>query len=358
MTRTAFATGLIGASLLAVLAGSGAVAQMPPTPPAATSPATAATPPAPQPDLPVDVIRADPAFDALVKPGVKPTVLLTIEGLRGEGPLWYRGKLYVSDQRGGNVYAIDGKTGAYKAVSTGAGGKIDLAQRYNMGPNGHVPYKGGETLIMRQDVRDVSILHADGSFTPLLTGYQGKRFNAPNDMVFGADGTLWFTDPTFSAPVPLRELPYAAVWRYRNGELTPAITDMNLPNGIGLSPDGRTLYVDNSGPERYIRAYDVGKDGALANMRMFARFDPAVTARGAADGMKVDAKGNVWVTGPGGVWVYNPQGKLLGRIQLPQPVTNVAFGGADLQTLYFTMGPTVFQMPVGVKGQVPLYAGK
>jgi gluconolactonase len=362
----------LAATLTALAMGTSALAQMPAAapsapavPPAAPAPATPAPPApsgpfpgpagqAPQPIMPIEVFRLDPRFDRLVAPEARPELLVTIEGMAGEGPLWQRGQLWVSDQRGGNIYAIDVRTGAHRTVSSGAGGKIDLSQRFNMGPNGHVPYLKGETLIMRQDVRDISILHADGSFTPWLTNYQGKRFNAPNDMVFAADGTLWFTDPTFSTPAPWRELPWAAVWRYRKGELTPVVTDMNLPNGIGLSPNGRRLYVDNSGPERYVRVYDVDAKGELSNGRLFAKLDmPGL--RGGADGLKVDAQGNLWVTGPGGVSVFAPDGTRLGRIQLPQGISNLVFGGPDLKTVFFTSGASIYRLRALVKGQVPKY---
>src|SRR5260370_28289931 len=100
-----------------------------------------------------------------------------------------------------------------------------------------------------------------GGLKPFLSKYEGKRFNSPNDLVFTKDGALWFTDPSFGLPKmdadPKKELKYNAVWRYAGGKLTPVVTDMTQPNGIGFSPDGKTLYVSNSIPEMYIRAYDV-----------------------------------------------------------------------------------------------------
>jgi gluconolactonase len=309
------------------------------------------------PELPFSIVRLDPAFDKVVPPDAKLETLVTIPGMSGEGPLWYRGLLWVSDQRGGDIYTIDIATGAYRPAAEKAT-KIDLTQRFNMGPNGHVPYKNGETLVARQDVRDVARLGRDGKFTPLVGDYQGKRFNAPNDLLIGQDGTLWFSDPTFSVPAGQRDLPYAAVFRYREGVLTPVITDMNLPNGIGLSPDGHILYVNNTGPTTYVRAYDVARDGTLSNMRELVNFpvDPAV--RGSPDGLKVDSAGNVWTTGPGGVSVISPQGKILGRIQFPQFTSNLAFGGADMRSVFFTSGPTVYRIHAAVAGQIPKYAVK
>lgn len=303
---------------------------------------------------PFGIVRLDPAFDKIIPPDAKLDTLVTIPGMSGEGPLWYRGLLWVSDQRGGDIYTVDITTGSYKPAADKAT-SIDLTQRFNMGPNGHVPYKNGETLVARQDVRDVARLGRDGKFIPLLSNYQGKRFNAPNDLLIGQDGTLWFSDPTFSVPRGQRDLPYAAIFRYRDGVLTPVITDMNLPNGIGLSPDGRTLYVNNTGPTKYVRAYDVARDGTLSNMREFFTFPVDPTVRGSPDGLKVDSAGNVWTTGPGGVSIISPQGKLLGRLQFPQFTSNIAFGGPDMRSVFFTSGPTVYRIRAGVAGQIPKY---
>jgi gluconolactonase len=174
-------------------------------------------------------------------------------------------------------------------------------------------------------------------------------------MVFGPDGTLWFTDPTFSVPQGVqRDLPYAAVFRFRNGTLSPVITDMNLPNGIALSPDGRILYVNNSRPEMFVRAYDVARDGTLSNPRELVRFPANPDLRGVPDGMKVDSKGNIWTTGPGGITILSPAGVALGRIQLPVNSTNIAFGD-DFYSVFFTSGSTIYRIRSLVKGQIPKY---
>jgi gluconolactonase len=311
-------------------------------------------PPPPRPLLPFALVRLDPAFDAIIAPGTQLDTVATIPGLNAEGPLWHEGRLWVSDQRGGRIYAIalDGKV---ETIAENAGGPIDPALRVNQGPNGELAYKDGGIIVMRQGLRDVGHRGKDGAITSFLPNYQGKKFNSPNDMVFSPDGTLWFTDPPFSLPktVPA-DLPYAAVFRLRNGVLTPVITDMNLPNGIALSPGGKILYVNNTRPDMYIRAYDVAPDGTLSNQRELIRFasDPAV--RGVPDGMKVDSSGNIWTTGPGGILVLAPSGKILGRIQLPATATNIAFGD-DFHSVFFTSGPTIYRIRSLVKGQIPKY---
>ena len=137
------------------------------------------------------------------------------------------------------------------------------------------------------------------------------------------------------------------------------ITDMPMPNGIGFSPDGKTLYVSNTGPA-FIRAYDVAKDDTLSNERVFFQWDlhPSTPLAGAPDGLKIDVEGNLWATGPGGVNVITPQGKLLGRLQGPGHTSNLAFGGPDGRTVFVTGGQFVYRVKTLVRGETPLYAVK
>jgi gluconolactonase len=224
------------------------------------------------------------------------------------------------------------------------------------GSNGLTVDSQGRLLICQHGERRIARVEKDGTQTPLADRFEGKRFNSPNDLVVGPDGTLWFTDPTFSVPQGVtRELPFAGVYRYRAGVLTPVIQDMPLPNGIALSPDGKTLYVNNSRPS-FVRAYALAADGSLSNMRELIRFEPDPNVRGVPDGMKVDVKGNLWTTGPGGAWILSPAGKKLGRIQLPRNCTNIAFGDADYRSAFFTCGPSVFRVRSLVAGEKPQYA--
>lgn len=322
----------------------------------------------PQTPLPFQIVKADPALDAVIAPDTKLETVVTIPGLNGEGPMWKDGKLWFSDQRGGNLYTVtmDGKT---TVIAEKAGGPINPAMQENQGPNGLITDKDGTVLVCRQSIRDIARLNADGTFTPFLTGFEGKQFNSPNDMVFGNDGALWFTDPPFSvpgfrslngaAPDPkVKPLSFSGAYRYKDGKLTAMVTDLALPNGIGISPDGKTLYLNNTRPA-IMRAYDIGPDGSLSNMRVVYDFaQPAGSElRGAADGMKVDSAGNVWTTGPGGILIISPKGVLLGRIQLPSGSTNLAFGD-DLHSVFFTSGQTIYRLHSLVAGLKPLYFRK
>ena len=149
-----------------------------------------------------------------------------------------------------------------------SGGLKNAPQDGNFGSNAMITDKDGSILLTRMYVGTIERMDDKGNLKPFLSKYEGKRFNSPNDLVFTRDGALWFTDPSFGLPKmdadPKKELKYNAVWRYAGGKLTPVITDMTQPNGIAFSPDGKTLYVSNSMPDMYIRAYDVGADGKLS----------------------------------------------------------------------------------------------
>jgi gluconolactonase len=196
-----------------------------------------------------------------------------------------------------------------------------------------------------------------GNLKPFLSNYQGKRLNSPNDLVFTKDGALWITDPPFGLPKmdadPKKQLKYNPVWRYADGKLTPVITDMTAPNGIAFSPDQKTLYVSNSMPKMYIRAYDVGAGGKLSNPRELISFPPPNPAD-VPDGMKVDSAGNLWASGPGGVRIITPQGKVLGQIVIPETVANVGFAD-DGKTIYLTGSTSLYRLHSVIPGEIPLY---
>jgi len=320
-----------------------------------------------QPERPFKVIAMDPSFGRIIAPDAQLEPIITIPGVSGEGPVWRNGALWYSDQKGGSIYAVTPQ-GKSREVLKLAGGPVDDTKTFSQGPNAIVAYKDGAVLFCRQGMRDIAIMDKNGKVSPFLSTYEGKRFNSPNDMVIGHDGTLWFTDPPFSlpgwrgrkpgAPEPAaRQIPFNGVFRYKDGHLAPVITDMVTPNGPGLSPDGRTFYVNNTAPGPLVRAYDVGDTGNLSNMRVIADFRTnSDWGRGYPDGLKVDSAGNVWTTGPGGIIIISPSGKTLGRIQTPSTATNMAFGERDYKSLFIVSGATVYRLRTVIKGQVPTYA--
>lgn len=154
-----------------------------------------------------------------------------------------------------------------------------------------------------------------------------------------------------------KELPCNAVFRYSHGQLVPAITDLTLPNGIGLSPDGKTLYVSNTGPKMFVIAYDVDSNGKVSNGRVLISYPDRSAGRGVPDGLKVDMAGNVWATGPGGIRIITPQGKVLGQIKLPEVAANLGFA-KDGHTLYITASTSIYRLRTRVAGELPLYNSK
>jgi gluconolactonase len=301
--------------------------------------------------------KLDPALDSVIAPGTK--IEKVANGfIFTEGPMWRDGKLWFSDVRGDKVRTLtpDGKV----AVILGdSGGMKNAPPSGNFGSNAMVTDKDGSILLTRMAIGTIERMDDKGNLKPFLSKYQGKRLNSPNDLVFSKDGALWITDPSFGLAKmdadPKKALKFNAVWRYAGGKLTPAITDMTQPNGIGFSPDGKTLYVSNSMPDMYVRAYDVGADGKLSNPRTVIKYPGS--APDVPDGLKVDSAGNLWTTGPGGVRIISPQGKVLGQLVIPEIVANIGFA-EDGKTVYLTGSTSVYRLHSKIAGEVPMYYRK
>lgn len=182
--------------------------------------------------------------------------------------------------------------------------------------------------------------------------FEGKELNSPNDIVVAADGAIWFTDPTYGRmPVYGVERPcqldFRGVFRIPpGGGALELVVDKHLftqPNGLCFSPDEKLLYINDT-DQANIRVFDV-QDGKLKNMRVFASgiADEAQPGR-RPDGMKCDAQGNIWCTGPDGLWVYAPDGRRLGTIGVPEMVANLHWGGQDWHTLFITASTSLYAL--------------
>jgi gluconolactonase len=225
------------------------------------------------------------------------------------------------------------------------------------GANGSTRDRQGRLLSCEHDARRVTRQEPDGSTTVVADHYRGLALNRPNDVVVRSDGSVWFTDPlTFEVDT---ELDFAGVYR-----VSPDLTRINLvardfsmPNGLAFSADEQTLYINDTN-RMHIRAFAVDS-WSVAGARLDLDSDRVLCAMpadrpGHPDGMKLDALGNIWCTGPGGIWVLAPDGTHLATLELPRvPVTNFCFGGPDLKTIFFTTFTELGRVRVGVPGLDP-----
>ncbi|MGC1303154.1 MAG: SMP-30/gluconolactonase/LRE family protein [Caulobacteraceae bacterium] len=337
--------------VLGLLAGGACVAGVA----AKSAPPPTGSQTAPEMGPEMGIVRLDPGLDALIAPGTRITRVAT--GFKfTEGPMWRGGRLWFSDVRGDGMRAVspDGKV---RLLIANSGGVAHPPPHVDVGSNAMVTDKDGSVLMIQQGARTIVRVDDRLKIHPFLSSYNGKRFNSPNDLVFAPDGSLWFTDPPFGLAGkdkdPDKQLPFNAVFRYANGKLTPEITDFTLPNGIGFSPDGHTLYVSNYGPKMYVKAFDVGPGGRLSRGRVLIAY-PHPVGDGGPDGLKVDRAGNIWSSGPGGIRIITPAGKVLGQIKLPEVAANLAFTNGG-RTVFITASSSIYRLEVKTPGEVPLY---
>lgn len=255
-----------------------------------------------------------------------------------EGPVWHPdGFLLFSDIPANTIYKWqpEGKTEIFRQPSGNA--------------NGNALDPLGRLITAEHDNRRLSLTEKDGQIVTLVSHYQGKRLNSPNDLTVKSDGSIYFTDPPFGIKSEQEELGFYGVYRLApDGTLTLLVDDFVRPNGIVLSPDETKLYVNDS-EKGEIRVFDVKADGMLEQGRLFAELKPP-SKEGAADGMKVDVEGNVYSTGAGGVWIFSPKGELLGIIETPEPPANLAWGNGDYQTLYITARNSIYRIRLEIPG--------
>ena len=300
--------------------------------------------------------RLDPALDAVIAPGT--TIDRVASGFKfTEGPMWRQGRLWFSDLRDDKVLAVT-PTGQVEVLIAHAGGLDPFPIDSYRGSNAMATDKDGSVLLAQHGGRKIVRLDARLAPNTVIEKYQGKRLNSPNDMVFAPDGSLWFTDPPFGLARmnddPAKDLTFNGVFRYSNGKLDAAIQDLPLPNGLAFSADGKTLYVANYGPTRYVKAYDIGPDSAVTGSRVLIQYGEDEKRPGGPDGLKVDTTGNVWTTGPGGIRIVTPKGRVLGQLVLPEVAANLGFAD-DGRTAYITASSSIYKLKLATPGNMPLY---
>lgn len=251
-----------------------------------------------------------------------------------EGPVWLAktGELLFSDIPANRIVRYkDGNCDTYRAVSNNS--------------NGLTLDKEGRLIACEHGSRRVTRTEADGNITVLAERYDGKRLNSPNDAVVKSDGAIYFTDPPYGIRRGEQELAFQGVYRISadGRTLTLLAKDFIKPNGLAFSPDEKTLYVADT-EKGHIRAFDLSADGTLANGRVFT--DHA----NHADGLKVDAEGNVYAACMGGVMVFDSNGKHLGTFEVPEQPANLAFGGPDWKTLFITARNGLYRVRLNVAG--------
>jgi gluconolactonase len=307
----------------------------------------------------VDVIRVDPAIDAIVPPN--PKLWKLAEGFKfTEGPIWVRsgdsGHLLFSDPNSNTIYSYrDGSLDVFRTPSGYAGS--DIAEYGQPGSNGLTLDSRGRLTIDQHGNHRVIRIEPDGSETVLADNYEGKRLNSPNDLVYKSDDALYFTDPPFGLPKffddPRRELAYSGVYRWSQGELTLLTRDLTGPNGIAFSPDERYLYVgDWDDKFKVVMRYPVLSDGTLGKGEVFYDMTSA-PGEDAIDGIKVDTKGNLYVSGPGGLWILSAEGKHLGTIVPPRHPHNMTWGDSDGRTLYLAAEDRIYRIRLDIPGIRP-----
>lgn len=250
----------------------------------------------------------------------------------------------------GNVFFTD--IPAEKILKVTPQGELSTFNAKSGHANGLMFNQRGELVACEMDGQLIAWT-PDGKSRRVIAGeFQGKRFNAPNDLVVDRTGGVYFTDPTFRAPMPLPQGKAAVYYVSAEGKVTRLLDDLPNPNGVILSPDEKTLYVIPSG-QAEMMAYPVETPGKIGPGKVFCTLQQPEGRKGTGgDGLTVDVKGNLYITSQLGLQVFDPSGKLIGIIKIPEVPANVTFGGKDNKTLYVTARTSLYMVPMKVSGHV------
>ncbi|MYH59750.1 MAG: SMP-30/gluconolactonase/LRE family protein [Boseongicola sp. SB0675_bin_26] len=288
----------------------------------------------------------DPAFDSYVL-GNAPVKQLATGFDWVEGPVWFgdAGCLLFSDIPNNRI------------VRWTPGSGVTTYRQPSNYSNGHTRDREGRLVSCEHGARRVTRTEHDGRITVIADSFEGKRLNSPNDVVVKSDGTIWFTDPhygimtNYEGYAAEQELP-CNLYRVdpASGRMDAMVTDANCPNGLAFSPDESRLYMADTGrmfsdDPQHIRAFDVGSAGRLAGGDVFHVIEP-----GCSDGLRVDVDGNLWSSAADGVHCISSNGDLLGKILVPELVSNVCFGGRAKHELYMTATTSIYRVTLNRQG--------
>jgi gluconolactonase len=287
---------------------------------------------------------AEPGLHAVVDP--QAPVEKIVDGFRfTEGPVFSRiGFLLFSDIPAERIMKYDfppGQSGPGK-------GELTVFREKSNRANGLSFDHQGRLLACEGGAGRVTRTEKDGKITVLAERFEGKALHAPNDLVYAIDGSIYFSDPgSPKGPPDPAKTNFSAVYQItRKGEVRIATRELERPNGVALSPNQLTLYVADSARQQ-VRAFEIAGDGSLSKGRVLAELKS--DQPGAADGLKTDEAGNLYVTGPGGVWVLSAAGKHLGMITPPETPSNCAWGGG-FSGLYITARTSVYHVATKIPG--------
>jgi gluconolactonase len=283
-------------------------------------------------------VRDEVEFKKIVPPDAKLEKLATDLKFT-EGPVWLA-------QDGGYLVFSDIPADELKKWTAKDG--LATFRKPSANANGNTLDGQGRLLSCEHSGRRVSVLEKDGALRTLVDQCNGKKFNSPNDAVVKSDGTIWFTDPPYGLPKgATREQEGNYVFRFdpKTKMATVVVRDFDMPNGLCFSPDDKKLYVADSGKPKHIRVFDVQKDGTLTGGAVFCQID-----KGGPDGIRCDAKGRIFSSAGDGIHIFAPDGKLIGKILVPESPANLCFGGKDGITLFITARTSLYSILLLVKG--------
>jgi gluconolactonase len=276
------------------------------------------------------------------------------------GAAWTEGPVYFADADHLLFSDIPGdRVLRFVPDHSGLGGTVGIYRQPSNHANGHTRDREGRLVSCEHATRRVTRTEVDGRITVIAERYEGKRLNSPNDVVVKSDGTLWFTDPPYGIRSDLEghrsepEYGGAFVFRFdpRSGKLEVVADDFEMPNGLAFSLDERLLYIADTGvghdPDgaHHIRAFAVSDDNRVSGGDVFA-----VCEAGRFDGFRLDTEGRIWASANDGVHCLSPSGELLGKILVPEVVSNVCFGGRKRNRLFITATTSLYAVLTHVNG--------